>query len=49
MHLYCLRLLDGSGGEEAVARVAEVFDDVLGLSVTPGAVDVLEGRQCAPK
>ena len=28
--------------------MAEVLDDLLDLSVTPGAVDVLEGRQCAP-
>jgi hypothetical protein len=34
-------------GEQAVTQVAEVLDD-LGLPVTPGAVDVLEGRQCAP-
>jgi hypothetical protein len=27
--------------------VAEVLDDLLGLPVTPGAVDVLEVRQCA--
>jgi hypothetical protein len=27
-----------------MARVAEVLDDLLGLPVTPGAVDVLEGR-----
>ena len=31
-----------------MARVAEVLDDLLGLSVTPSAVGVLEGRQCAP-
>ena len=31
-----------------MARVAEVLDDLLGLPMTPGAVDVLEGRQCAP-
>ena len=30
-------------GEQAMARVAEVFDDLLGLPVTPGAADVLEG------
>ena len=35
-------------GEQAVARVAEVFDYLLGLPVTLGAVDVLEGTQCAP-
>jgi hypothetical protein len=28
--------------------VAEVLDDLLGLPVTLGAVDVLEGRQCGP-
>ena len=28
--------------------MAEVVDGLLGLPVTPGAVDVLEGRQCAP-
>ena len=27
--------------------VAEVLDDLFGFPVTPGAVDVLEGRQCA--
>ena len=26
----------------------EVLDDLLGLPVTPDALDVLEGRQCAP-
>ena len=31
-----------------MAWVAEVLDDLLGLPVTPGAVGVLEGRQCAP-
>jgi hypothetical protein len=31
-----------------VAQVDEVLDDLLGLLVTPGAVGVLEGRQCAP-
>ena len=30
-----------------MARVAEVLDDILGLPVTSGAVDVLEGRKCA--
>ena len=35
-------------GEQDVTRVAEVLDDLLGLPVTPGAVEVLEGRQCAP-
>jgi hypothetical protein len=35
-------------GEQAVAWVAEVLDALLGLPVTPCAVDVLEGRQCAP-
>ena len=30
-----------------MAQVAEVLDDLLGLPVTPVAVDVLEGRQCA--
>ena len=30
-----------------MARVAEVLD-LLGLPVTLGAVDVQEGRQCAP-
>ena len=34
--------------KQAVAWVAEVLDDLLGLPVSPGAVDVLEGRQCAP-
>jgi hypothetical protein len=28
--------------------MAEVLDDLLGLPVALGAVDVLEGRQCAP-
>ena len=28
--------------------MAEGLDDLLGLPVTPGAVDVLEGSQCAP-
>ena len=28
--------------------MAEVLNDLLGLTVTPGAVDVLEGRQFAP-
>jgi hypothetical protein len=28
--------------------VVEVLDDLLGLPVTLGALDVLEGRQCAP-
>ena len=32
-------------GEQAVARVAEVHDDLLGLSVTPGDVYVLKSRQ----
>ena len=31
-----------------MAWVAEVLDDLLGLPVTSGAVDSLEGRQCAP-
>ena len=35
-------------GEQAMARVAEVLDDLLGLPATPGVVGVLEGRQCAP-
>jgi hypothetical protein len=35
-------------GEQTVARLAEVLDDLLGLPVTPGVVDVLKGRQCAP-
>jgi hypothetical protein len=26
----------------------EVLDDLFGIPVTPGAVDVLGGRQCAP-
>ena len=30
-----------------MARVSEVLDEFLGVSVTPGAVDVLEGGQCA--
>ena len=30
-----------------MARVAEFLDDLLGLPVKPGTVDVLEGRQCA--
>ena len=30
-----------------MARVAELLDELLGLPVTPGAADVLEGRQCA--
>jgi hypothetical protein len=28
--------------------VSKVYDDLLGLPVTPGAVDVLKGRQCDP-
>ena len=28
--------------------MAEVLDDLLGPPVTPGVVDVLEGRQCTP-
>ena len=28
--------------------MAEVLDDLLGLPATLGAVDILEGRQCAP-
>ena len=28
--------------------MAEILDDLLGLPVTPGAVDVLEGRQYVP-
>jgi hypothetical protein len=31
-----------------MAQVAEVLDDLLGLSVTPNAVDLPEGRSCAP-
>ena len=31
-----------------MAQVAEVLDDLLGLPLTLGAVDVLEGRQCIP-
>jgi hypothetical protein len=31
-----------------VARVVNVLDDLFGLPVTSGAVDVLEGSQCAP-
>ena len=32
-----------------MTRVAEVLDDLLlGLPLTPGAVDVLEGRQRGP-
>ena len=31
-----------------MAQVVVVLDDLLSLPVTPGAVDVLEGRQCAP-
>ena len=31
-----------------MAWVAEALDDLLGLPVTPSAVDVLAGRQCAP-
>jgi hypothetical protein len=34
-------------GEQAVAQEAEVLDDILGLSVTPGAVDVLDSMQWA--
>ena len=30
-----------------MAQVAEVLDDLLDLAVTPGTVDVVEGRQCA--
>ena len=33
---------------QAVARVVHVLDDLFGLSMTLGAVGVLEGRQCAP-
>jgi hypothetical protein len=32
-----------------VARVAEVLDDLLGLSVTLAAVDVLKGRHCTSR
>ena len=35
-------------GEQAVARVVVVLDDLSGLPVTSGAVGVLEGRQFAP-
>jgi hypothetical protein len=35
-------------GEQAMAGVAEVLDDLIGLAVSPGAVDVLGDRQCAP-
>ena len=35
-------------GEQAVARVVAVLDDIFGLPVTSGAVGVLEGRQYAP-
>jgi hypothetical protein len=35
-------------GEQAVAQVSEVPEDVLDLPVTPCVVGVLEGRQCAP-
>lgn len=28
--------------------MAEILDDLLGLRMTLGAVDVLEGRQCDP-
>lgn len=35
-------------GEQAVAQVAEVLNDLFSQYVTPGAVDVLEARQCAP-
>ena len=31
-----------------MARVTGVIVDLLGIPVTPGAVDVLEGRQFAP-
>ena len=31
-----------------MARGAVVLNDLLGLSVIPAAVDVLEGRQCTP-
>jgi hypothetical protein len=31
-----------------VAWVTEVLDHLLGLHVTLGAVDVVEGRQCTP-
>ena len=31
-----------------MARVIVVLDDLFSLSVTSGAVGVLEGRQCAP-
>jgi hypothetical protein len=40
MHLFCFRLLDGSG-------VAEFLNDLLGLPVIPDVVNVLEARQCA--
>ena len=35
-------------GEQAMARVVGVLDDLFGLPVTSGAVGVLEGRQCDP-
>ena len=38
---------DGLESEQAVFWVAKVLDDCFGLPVTPGAVDVLKGRQCA--
>ena len=31
-----------------MVRGAEVLDDLLGLPVTPGAIDILEGRKGAP-
>jgi hypothetical protein len=31
-----------------MAEVGVVLDDLLSLPVTPGAVGVQEGRQCAP-
>jgi hypothetical protein len=34
-------------GEQAVTRLAEVLDDLFGLPVKLGAVDVLKGRKCA--
>jgi hypothetical protein len=35
-------------GEQALARVAKVLHGLLGVPMTPGAVDVLEGMQCVP-
>ena len=48
MHLYLPRFLDDKRGEQAVAQVVVVLDDLYGLPVTSGGVGVLEGRSFAP-